>query len=439
MAWNWKKQASAAYGFSLTRLALNALMYAEEREEVFKNREEKQNRFDEAWNQALAGFLEGRDILLQVQDIRKQIEQEMETVVAFTDGFQIYEYAFNRVERRFGEGGPVPDCSDEEFAEQLMNFITSERAAEVINRRIQDVMGQLPVRLTRQKYYSMVKEALGAYTGSEKRALDNALYLLKCASMAGIQGEPEASRKDLAEFLQVLQQISFKDMTAETYQKGKDTLRLASERLLGESEFYTLLQDMVNDLYVLCLTKEDAVRDAKEEASGLRLLQKISQMGQAGEPVDFQVFEEELQDLEGVQERCYERFLRMEPAPERQAGEQPQAFLGRQVELLLSTSPFVSLAEETDSGQSREVTLQDVEKAMEEYIACADPVLKSVPKPVARAIMAGALELLPVVFPSLEELEAYVKNSLSSCTDMAEKNACMELLEHLMESEDYAF
>lgn len=439
MAWNWKKQASAAYSFSLTRLALNALMYAEEQGEASKKREESQKQFEQAWSRALAGFLEGRDVLSEVKDIRERIRKEMETAVVFTDGFQLYEYAWNRVERRFGEGSPVTPCSDEAFAQKLMEFITSEKDGWTVKQRIQDVIGQLPVRFTRQKYYSMVKEGLEVYTGSEKSVLENVLYLLKCGSMTGVQEERDESRRELLELFHTLQKISFKDMTKEDYRKGKDILQLVSEGLLAESEFYQSLQDMMNDLYVLCLTCKDAVRDSKEEASAWKLLQKISKTVQAGEPVDFDALEEELQDLEGVQERCWEQFLRMEPAPAHQEGERPQAFLGRQVELLLSTSPFVPLNEETDPEQKGEVTLQDVEKAVQEYIACADPVLKSVQKPVARAIMAGGLSILPVTFSSIEEIETYIKNSLSSCTDLAEKEACRELLEQLMEREDYAF
>lgn len=438
MAWNWKKQASAAYRFSLARLALNALLYADEREEFLKKGEGKLKGFDEAWNQALAGFLDHQDVLSQVQDLREQILKEMELVVAFTDGFRFYEHAFNRAERRFGEGGPVSSWSDEALAECLIRFIASGQDINTVNRRIQNIIGQLPVRFTRQKYYSMVREALEAYVGSEKRALDNMLYMLKCGTMTVMQ-EAQESREDLTELFHILKQISFQNMTAESYQKGSAVLGLATERLKAESEFYGRLQNMVNDLYVLCLTHQDAVRDTKEEAALFRLLQEAGRQGRTGGPVDFEALEEELCEIEGVQEQSYERFLRMEPAPEPQAGEPPMALAGRQVELLLSTSPFAPMTEEADGTQGEEVTSQDVEKAMEEYIACADPVLKTIQKPVARAIMAGGLEILPVSFSSMEELGAYVKNSLSSCTDVAEKEACVELLEEMMEREDYAF
>ena len=86
----------------------------------------------------------------------------MELVVAYTDSFRIYEYALNRVERRFKEGLPAPALSDEDFIRALMGYLTAVKDASAMNQRIGQIIGQLPVRYTRQKYYAMVQEALSA-------------------------------------------------------------------------------------------------------------------------------------------------------------------------------------------------------------------------------------------------------------------------------------
>lgn len=56
---------------------------------------------------------------------------------------------------------------------------------------------------------------------------------------------------------------------------------------------------------------------------------------------------------------------------------------------------------------------------------------------MVRAIMATVLSNLPVCFNSLDEVSDYITNSFASCTDSAEKETSKELLQKLMEYEDY--
>ncbi len=387
----------------------------------------------------LRGFADGTDVAEDAANLRKTIMDEMEAAVAFTDSFQIYEYALNRVERRFVEGLPVPEGTDADFADQLTGFVAVSKETSVMNRRIQDIIGQLPVRFTRQKYYSMVQEALTAYVGSDRESLEQVMYLLKTSGMASLSEEQLQSSPELAGLLEALNGLSFKEMTADEYRKAQDQITLAGEKLFLLSDCLQLLQDLVNDLYVLCLTKKDAVRDADMESTCLGILRDIGSLYEAGERAIPEMLEHRLAALEGVQESYFEKYLRMDPAPEYREGEDETALTARQVERLLSGSPFVSLEESgrNESGHGA-VERGDVEKAMKAYVEVMDPILRSVQKPVMRAIMATSLSSLPVCFNSLDEISTYIKNSLESCTDRAEKETCMELLQQLMESEEYA-
>ena len=51
-------------------------------------------------------------------------------------------------------------------------------------------------------------------------------------------------------------------------------------------------------------------------------------------------------------------------------------------------------------------------------------------------MMAKMFSYLPVVFRSMQELETYIRDSLESCTDLAEQEACMEILTWEMMEED---
>ena len=100
----------------------------------------------------------------------------------------------------------------------------------------------------------------------------------------------------------------------------------------------------------------------------------------------------------------------------------------------MSSSTFASLETRKDcAGVSRE----DVEREADRFFAELKPVLSSLQKPVARGVMAMSLSYLPVFFNSPEEIGAYIRNSLGCCADLAEKEACMDLLMQVMESDGY--
>ncbi len=54
-------------------------------------------------------------------------------------------------------------------------------------------------------------------------------------------------------------------MTFERYEEASAKLSYASQVLTDESGYYVMLQDVINDLCVLMLAKQDAVIDVKEE------------------------------------------------------------------------------------------------------------------------------------------------------------------------------
>ena len=55
-------------------------------------------------------------------------------------------------------------------------------------------------------------------------------------------------------------------------------------------------------------------------------------------------------------------------------------------------------------------------------------------KTINRAVMSVILSELPVFFNNISELQDYIYNNLSICTDKAEKLACIEILNGLMEA-----
>lgn len=434
MSRQWKKQASVAYGYALTRLVLNSYIYFEELPENYEEKEavRRQKPFDQKFQKLLQELVDDTLCLDAAAALRSEIQKEMECIIAFTDCFRIYEYVLNRIERKFDEMPSDSGLSDSEAANEIMGFVFESGDAAVMNRRIQEIIGQLPIRFTRQKYYSMVHEALSAYIGAQGEALEDVMYLLRTAGMAELREEQKKQYPDLAEYLEHLEQMTFRTMTAEEYQKAVQFVQLSGEMLNALSEYYQMLQEMVNDLYLIALTKGDAIRNAAHEQCAYRLLDALLKTEHGEIP---EAAEQELYGLEGVQEEYYEKYLRMEPIPEFEEGEDEEISNMRKVELLMSSSSFMSLEKK---ASFHTVTREDIDAAFEAFVQQVEPVLKHSQKPVVRAVMAMTLSTLPICFYSAEEFRAYVENSLGGCSDIAEKEASMELIHQLMEMEDYA-
>lgn len=437
MAYTWKKQASSAYGLSLTQLVLNTVMFAEELPEQYEGWMDYQKQTDRRLILLVKEFLDGQDILDEVKDLRRQAEKEMNTVISYTDAFLVYEYALNRLERRFCPDMPDVTVKEQEFVSQLTAYIFGGEDSNAVNMRIQEVVSQLPVRFTRQKYYSMVKDSLQAYVGAYRDTLDQMMYMLSIGSMSERNCEDD-SLPLLNQLLKDLQELSFKTMDADTYHMACGKTQEAGIMLRALADYCQSEAEILNSLYVLCLTREDAMRNVAEEKQAFRILAefcRICEGREQREPEEWEDqlsgLEEMLESVEGLQEEYYDRYLRLEQPPFSETDESDEAKRSRWVDMLLSGSAFVMPEKQADQSIVKE---EDIEEAMKGYIAVMDPVLTSVQKPVARAIMATSLSILPVFFNSAEEIHSYIENSLGSCTDPFEKATCMELLQQIMEN-----
>ena len=61
---------------------------------------------------------------------------------------------------------------------------------------------------------------------------------------------------------------------------------------------------------------------------------------------------------------------------------------------------------------------------------------KAMPKRMVRGIMARLLGCIPMFFQHTDELREFIRDSLASCTDSAEKAACVASIAEMMEEED---
>lgn len=432
-----KKQMTVAYQLSYVRLVLNYVALFETGEE---NPEiPKQALFYlKRLNGLIASFLSGREIEEELKGLRQEIISKMEVVTAYSDCFQNYEYVLNRLERKF-KALPENEYGDEEFIGRVMGYVTQVKDSAVINSRIKEVIGQLPVRLTRQKFYSLVQEGLSVYIGSPRESLNDMMYILRSESMAELPKGMEQDHEKLFALLKRLEQQDYKAMTAAEYEEAAAGLESASEELNLYSQLYLQFEEILNDLYVLVLARPQAVIAVAEEELYAGLTKEVLEsFGSKTEELYSEDFTDQLISLEGRQEAFYERYLGIVLPKESPALMQDEDYKKAvNIDRLLSGSIFAELitASSFEEEKGEIVDRPYLEGVANSYFEELGQLFSQVSKPVMRAVMARVLSELPVYFNSIDEVEAYIRGSIEGCLDEAEKEACKELLEELINDE----
>ena len=435
-----KRQLSAACHYSYTRLALNYYMYYETslEESLLDNRLEPLNT---AFHGLLRGFLDGTCAEDALWGLRSQVMAEMETATAYTDAFQAYEYVLNRLEGRFAPqpvGTMGGEDHDEAMTGRIMAYITDARDAMTVNERIRSVLGQLPVRLTRNRFFSLVEEGLSVYRGSTRESLNDMFYILRSEALLYVPADMVTGYGELHSILEEFRTADYKSMTQSSYRHLTDEMKRAGRMLMEDTARLMLLMELVNDLYVLFLSRASAMMEVSEEQCLKRILSGILFLFEAGADAPIpDGITGLLNRLEGRQEAYFEQWMEDGLSSgelkdiKSQEGEASKLY---KVEMLLSGSSFMSL-EPAGPGDGEIVDQAGLTEAANRFFEEFSAAFEGQPRLLVRAVMAKVLSSLPVFFQSLDEVQEYIRNSLASCTDYMEKAITMKLITDMMEQD----
>lgn len=428
-----KRQLSTAYRYSYAKLALNYYSLYEMMCEDCGFQENFKTCVGEL-HLLIQDFLCGTFQIERLETLRNRVIASMEVITAYTDCFQIYEYVLNRMERRFVDGVKITE-SVEEFTDKLMDYLVTSKDTVIMNDRIQQVLGQLPIRYTKQKFYQLLMDGMSVYIGSEKKSLENMMYALRTVSMSHLPEDMELVYPDLFAVLNQFRIADYLHMEKETYMDCMERVDYVSQQLYQDAGSFMLLQDIINDFYVLLLSDSVSMMNLSEKQTLENIVRGVLNQFMEGNTSTIEdKITELLLQLEGIQENAMERYLSYPILEE--TSEDPMAAASRKVDKLLAGSPFVSLAEPAAQKEQEIVDRSYLEQIMNVLYSELNSVFSGTSKPVVRAIMAKLLSSLPVVFASEKELRDYIKNSLESCTDMAERETTMELIGQEMVNED---
>ena len=142
-----------------------------------------------------------------------------------------------------------------------MQFILEDEDNMAINRKISQVIGQLPVRLTKNKFFEMLSNGLSIYKGGTKESLKNFLYMLKTTAMLENTETMTVNYPYLDDFFKEFKEVKFKKITKEQYDEMMTNIAKVSEYMKDLMNSNMMIQEILNDLLIVLYTYENQLDD----------------------------------------------------------------------------------------------------------------------------------------------------------------------------------
>lgn len=369
---------------------------------------------------------------------RNRVIKKMQVLTAYTDRFQNYEYVLNRMELNYGPFEQGDD--DDGFTQMVAQYIFDTKDAPVINGRLKEVLGQLPVRMARSRYFDLVKESLSVYKGTDQSALDTFDYMFRSCAMLY---EPEGMGiyfKKYGELSDKLETLDYENLDEQQYQELTDSLTETAQSLSEVTDLYVSLQEVINNLYACILSSTANKVEAGEE---VRVCREIIA------DVYAEIVREETDEpaadilskffmIEGKQEELQLTRQLLETALE----EVKADYLEKAEELgllnqfrnlfrmnqLLGNSLFIEFKPENEETADEE----SVKKTAAALVADLEQSFKKRPRPVNRAVIANTINKMPVFFHSAGEVAEYIKCTLEQCRNEGEKQVSKNLIQDII-------
>ena len=388
-------------------------------------------------------------VINDIDEIRNNIIYKLDLLLNYTAKLYIYEYILNRLEYNFEE--PIENAklvvNDDNFAKQVVDYIFSNNDSVVINGKIREVIGQLPVRMTKDKFFELVTEALSIYKGGKLDALNT--FLDKLRSSATLTHEEEDEEYSLLiETLEFYNSIDFKNIDNETFEKAQEKYRDVNHFVRVYTDFLSDLQRCVNMTYAILLTKQIQTNDESCELEEIRrqILGHICDCfsSEYTDNIDDEITSK-LVYIEGIQEKSHTICMQLEQAIEEDILEsyikednsiEDNIVSFKKCGLLLSTSIFIDITQDTVGQADIDVDEDLLSNKTEELIKDMKELFATKSRMYTRAVMANVLSELPVFFVNMNEVVEYVHTQISLCKNQNEKMACYAILSDIMADDD---
>lgn len=425
---------------------------------------QEEDKILEGFNGLVKDFLNGefngtkmQTGLEELDNLRNLVINRMHILTSYTDLLEIYEYVLNRIEYRFTTEIVTKD-QENEFISEVITHIFDTKDNVVINEKLKEVIGQLPVRITKAKYFDMLRDGLSIYKGGDYSSLETFLYMIRTSAMLyKVEGMDDVY-PELVKAKEYFMALDYSNLLQEDFVVATKELENTVAWIREKVDFYFSIEECMNQLYVMILTHPYQFMDGykieslkgtmkfllmPEEMDKFRMISRAinGYFLASDKPVIDEIIEGMITLTEGKQEQLIEEMEQMEAYfPQLSLNHKelieslmlgPIYHSADMAGKLLSGSIFVDIKKETTNRVTSEADIlregtQLIEE-LHELFGCSQ-------KAVIRAIMANTISKLPVFFKDSNEAAEYIKNSVTTCRDLAEKVACFHIIRTFIEN-----
>ncbi len=370
----------------------------------------------------------------ELRELRRENKERMEFFTTLTDRLVVYEHVLNRCELRYAPQEKLDaflkSNPDDEIMIQINLYVAGkDKDPKTAMRRIQSLAGEIPTQLTRQKLFELIDRTMTLYLDSDETSLDEYLYMLRMAGMVFPTGSYIGEYPLLEKPLKDFEDTDLKEMDEDRYNLLRDEIFELSGKLTFIIDYYNDLQRCTNDLLALCLSKKWLPSD-----DGVFLEPAVNAIKTCvdGEP-DESVFVPLEGRIENVSVKLNAQMAKV-VAPDMNAEEEEEYLDVATIARLLSNSIYADI--DPLFVDSKTVTKELIREKETVFFAELEEVIKSVQKPVKKAIFAKIIENLPVMFTSAEEFTEYVRLNLFGCRDLSERCASIAIIKQICLEEE---
>jgi len=385
-----------------------------------------------------------QDCIIELDELRNELIERMDVLTDFAGKLLIYEYVIYREKYKI-ENKDDTSLFDESVIDEIVDFILDSEDKSVVVDKIKSVVGQLPMRMTRSKFFELLNNALTLFKDSSKEELSSYLYKVRSSSSLY---KPESAGKyytNLSKQVEKIANFDYDNINEDNFKDLYTDYEDLSSEVRRASEFMIELQEIVNSVYAYILTKPyllDDMISQKENEVCISIIKSVNDDYTSDSEYDEDSFEKnamKFESIEGCQERFYMDCSKLESEldiiKEEYDSQIESMMLAKQFkcltmsELLLSTSLFVKFDKEDDEEKVTDDYLKETYIKLESEFK---ELFKNSSKKIRRSIMASVTYELPMLFTSRQEIYDYIFYAFDACRDTLEKKACCSAVRDVM-------
>ena len=387
------------------------------------------------------GLANQEAMLTNINGIRERIIDYMDVLTMYADKFTVFEYILNRKELEYEESFETMD--EEEFFSRALHYVVQSKDTQVMMNNLKEVVEQLPVRLTKNKYIEIIRDGLMLLKGAKNDSIKTYFYMLRTCAMVYRAKEESNIYGEFAKEVDYFLAFDYKNCSKEEYQLAVNRLQATAATIAELTDRYMLMQDIVNNLYSYLLTMPYARTVFLEEECN-NVLHFISTKAKNSSLLEEEdAFVTLVKPLEGKMEELYpicqnlasvfDVVLTQHMTMVEAMMLNTQAQIIKRVLTLKDTSPFIDFRDEYSDDTVEDSELEAaIGELLEELMASFSG--RSIL--INRAVMANTLTKIPVFLHTGKEVHDYIRNSIELCTNKAEKTMSMRLINEIIDREE---